>query len=788
VKRLRLLLNRIRGIPVEGIQKRHRRWLARVEDLAAGTADRTDTRMQEEASRLRARLRANQPLDELLPECFALVREASRRVLDLWPFDEQVLSGIALHDGKLVEQPTGEGKTLAAVLPAFLNALHAKGVHVLTFNDYLARRDAAWMGPIYEFLGLSVGCVHEGLGVSERQGAYRCDVTYLTAKEAGFDFLRDQLCRNPDQVVQRPFHYAIVDEADSILIDEARVPLVIAGHADATVLDPHRATELVGGLDAETDFVKDPFARHATFTERGLDVLEAALGCGNLHAPENFAHLTALHLALHARVLLHRDVHYIVREGRIELVDEFTGRVVDDRRWPDGLQAAVEAKEGVELQREGQVLGSITIQHLMELYPKLSGMTATAVPAAEEARGFYGLQVVVIPPHRECVREDLPDRVFRDKAGKLEALLAEIRDVHATGRPILVGTATVRESEELVAALVEAGPSPQVLNAKNDEIEAGIVARAGERGAITIATNMAGRGTDIRLGGPDERDRAGVVALGGLYVIGTNRHESRRIDDQLRGRAGRQGDPGSSRFFISLEDDLFVRYGIREFLPQEGPDSARETDDATVHREIERAQRIIEGQTFEIRRSLWRYSSLVERHRRLFGAQREQVLRGESLPPTAGELGGRHAALQKEFDRPVLRDVERRITLAAMDRCWPHHLARVAHIRSGMHLFGLVRGGGGLGGSSVFGLGGPAPIDEFHSRANDSYAQMNREVHEMIVRTFETAKIGRDGLDLDDVGLRAPSSTWTYLIQENPLGDALDRLVTGVLRKLRKKR
>ena len=762
--------------------------LAQVNALAGEMGTLDEAGLRAAATRVRALARDGRPRDELLPWSFALVREVSRRVLGLRPFDEQVLAGIAMHDCLLVEQPTGEGKTLAAVMPAYLEALYGEGLHILTFNDYLARRDAAWMGPIFEFLGVSVGCVHGASDVGERRRAYRCDVTYVTAKEVGFDLLRDQLCWDPEQTVHRPLHCCIVDEADSILIDEARVPLVIAGQAEPSVLHPHRARDIVATLDAEQDFDTDRHEHRVALTDRGVDRVEEALGSGSLHAKENFRHLAGIELALQARVLLHRDVHYIVREGRIEIVDEFTGRVVQDRRWPDGLQAAVEAKEGLEPEREGEVLGAITIQHMLELYPRRAGMTATALPAATELLAFYGLRVAAIPPHRPCIREDLPDLVFRTKARKLDALCEEIRTVHAQGRPILVGTATVRESEELAATLRATGLTPRVLNAKNDEVEAAIVARAGERDAITIATNMAGRGTDIRLGGPDEEGREDVAARGGLYVMGTNRHESRRIDDQLRGRAGRQGDPGSSRFFVSLEDDLFVRYGISAFLPELPADPGGEVVDPLVHSEIERAQRIIEGETCEIRRTLRRYSHLVEQHRRLFQERREGVLLAPSprhfLP--AG-FEARLAVLEEILETPVLEEVVRRISLAAMDRGWVKHLARAAHLRAGIHLFGMVRGSGGLGTSSLFGLGGPSPLDEFQLRANDSFARMKQEVEASIARALATAEITRDGIELDEAGLRGPSSTWTYLIQENPLGDALERLVAGVLRALRER-
>src|SRR5499426_1221801 len=539
-------------------------------------APKTDDQLREAAASLRERACGGASSDELLADVFALAREAAARALGMRPFDVQVMAGVALSRGKLVEMQTGEGKTLAAVAPACLNAGAGRGVHVLTFNDYLARRDAAWMGPIYRFLGLSVGAVQEGMSLDARRAAYAADVTYATAKEAGFDFLRDGLCRTPDDLVHRPFNFAIVDEADSILIDEARVPLVIAGERPGSQTSPYRIAEVVAALAEGEDWETDENRRIVSFTERGVDRVEAALGCGDLYAAENYLLLIEVNQALHARALLRRDVDYIVRDGRIDLVDEFTGRVMDDRRWPDGLQAALEAKEALQIRPGGRILGSITLQHFLKHYPRLSGMTATAQPAAEELEGFYGLKVVPIPPNRSCVREDLPDMIFTHKDAKRRALIAEIKRANMTGRPVLVGTSSVEESETLARKLSEVGVVCRVLNAKNDEAEAEIIAKAGAISAVTISTNMAGRGTDIRLGGAGEEEHERVVALGGLYVIGTNRHESRRIDDQLRGRiddqlrgrAGRQGDPGTSRFFVSLEDDLMTRFGIERLIPE----------------------------------------------------------------------------------------------------------------------------------------------------------------------------------------------------------------------------
>ncbi len=740
---------------------------------ARNFAAETDDRLKGRSADLMTRARQGAPLDKLLVEAFALVRESARRVLAMRPFDAQVLAAIAMHQGKLAEMHTGEGKTLAAVLPACLNALTGRGTHVLTFNDYLARRDAQWMGPVYRFLGLNVASVQQGMSPAERRQAYACDVTYVTANEAGFDYLRDHLCMAQEDLVHRPFHYAIVDEADSILIDEARVPLVIAGSVEAGRIDPYRAAQLVRSLDARRDFETDEFARNVHFTESGLDCLEAQLHCGDLHAAENLDRLTELSLALHAEVLLRREVDYIVREGRIELVDEFTGRVAENRRWPDGLQAAVEAKEGVALQSQGTVRGSITLQHFLRLYPKVSGMTATAQAAAEEFYEFYDLTVVVIPPNRPSIRVDQPDTVFTHKEAKDRALVEEIARGQGTGRPVLVGTASVAESEHLAAQLAGAGIACQMLNARNDEQEAHIIAQAAMPGVVTISTNMAGRGTDIKLGGDLPREHERVVALGGLYVIGTNRHESRRIDDQLRGRAGRQGDPGEARFFISLQDDLMERYGIRDLLPLQDRNLRQDQalEDPAASRAVARSQRIIESQTFEIRRTLWRYASLVEEQRKTIHKRRQAILLGEaSLNTLATCAKDRYDQLRTAVGEQVLSQVERQITLFHIDQCWAEYLVRVADIRENIHL--VVLGGN------------YDPLDEFHKMVGREFADLLRTIDERIVQTFYSAEITPKGIDLEKEGLSGPSSTWTYLISDNPFGDVIQRLLRGLKRRL----
>ena len=700
-------------------------------------------------------------------EAYSLVRETSWRTIGLRPFDVQILAGIALHQGKLIEMPTGEGKTLAAVFPAYLNALAGQGVHVLTFNDYLARRDAEWMGPIYKFLGLSVGHVQDGMETADRQKAYSCDITYATAKEAGFDFLRDHLCYEKENLVQRNFHFALVDEADSTLIDEARVPLVIAGSVGESLEDPGHLAEMVKSLKPAIDFETDEGKRNIFLTDHGLKHFEDVLNCGNLHAPENLDLLTRINLALHVEFLINRDIDYIVRNGKIEVVDEFTGRVVEDRHWPDGLQSALETKEKLRRGASGTLLGQITLQHFLGLYSKICGMTATAQSAAEELFTFYSLKTVVVPPNKPNIRKDFPDEVFTHKEAKTKALISEIRKYHKKERPILVGTASVEESEELAAALEQAGIGCQVLNAKNDELEAGIIAQAGAPGAVTISTNMAGRGTDIKLGGDMEQEREKVVALGGLYVIGTNRHESLRIDIQLRGRAGRQGDPGSSRFFVCLEDNLMEKYRLKNLFPQKIRDLTQNDplSNPLINREVARSQRVIEGQNFDVRKTLWKYSSLVEEERKLIQRHRQDVLNDKIQFTLLNEKAGKHySKISSLIGQEELDKLEKQITLLQLDRFWADHLAMITDLRESIHLVNV---------------GGESPINEFHRILTDTFREHKQKINWKIVKSFESVKITQDGVDMDSDELKGPSSTWTYLISDSQFGAWMELLKGG---------
>jgi preprotein translocase subunit SecA len=766
-EQLAYFLSRSRGVRIETDL---RPYLAIAEEIQAfDYSGLRDADLQKLGRDIRSRAQGGQPLESLLPMTFAAIREVSRRTIGLAPFDVQVLAGIVLHKGRLAEMQTGEGKTLAAVFPAVLNALTGRGVHVMTANDYLARRDAEWMGPIYRFLGLRVGYVQERMPAGRRKRAYRADVTYLTAKEAGFDLLRDQLRYSPDEIVQREYHYAIVDEADFILIDQARVPLVIAGHAPRPEVDPRLIEGIVPELRRGEDFQIDRNRRSVFLSLEGQKKVERLLHCGGIHEAEYLQTYAAVNVALHAHHLLSRDVDYIVRRGRIELVDELTGRVADRRRWPYGIQAALEAKEGLEIQPEGIVYGSVTIQHFVDLYPRIAAMTATAVSAAPELAGFYGLDTVVIPPHKRVIRVDAQDRVYATVAAKTGAVLEEIATAHRAGRPVLVGTRSVKESQSLADLLRAQGIACQVLNAKNDRHEARLVARAGAPGAVTISTNMAGRGTDIKLGGEQGVERETVERLGGLYVIGTNRHESRRIDRQLRGRAGRQGDPGQSCFFVSLEDPLFELYGAKELIPARylRGGNSREICDPLVSREIARAQSIIANQHYEMRRTLRRYSELVERQRRRMQAVRAQALQERRVPdqlwqacrPGFEELAG-------AAGEDAARDLLVRVFLSAMDRFWADHLLYVDELRDGVHLQRL---------------GGEDPLQYFIREVSEAFAEGMEAAGRRAAERFSRVRAGSGGSVLmEEEGLNGPSATWTYLINDDPLpGFNLGALALG---------
>ena len=656
-----------------------------------------------------------------LLEIVALTAVVAARVLGLVMFDVQLRGALGLAHGKIVEMQTGEGKTLAAVPAVVGYAKEGRGVHVMTVNDYLARRDAKWMGPIYESLGLSVGCIQQGMGVEDRQRVYACDITYATANEVGFDYLRDQLALHPRELVHRPFAVAVIDEADSLLIDEARVPLVIAGGESDRGQLSHRADRLVRRLRRTFHYTLDEYGRNIALTDAGIQAVENAFNCGNLFAEANFQLLATVQNSLHAHALLRRGVDYLVKDGEVKCIDEFKGRIVQERRWPADLHTAIEVKEGVAPKAQGRILGSITMQNLVALYPKVCGMTGTAATQTEEFRKIYGLEVEVIPTNRPVIRVDHPDVLFRTKQEKEQAVVREIRRVHQTGRPILVGTVSVEESERLSASLRDI--PHHVLNARNEEKEAGIIAHAGELGAVTISTNMAGRGTDIRLG-------RGVAELGGLYVIGTNRHESRRIDNQLRGRAGRQGDPGSSRFYVSLQDDLLVKYGI---------------DNARLHYDPESIQQLVEGQNLDIRQFLNKYESVIEGQRQAIQERRQAILTGAT---------------------PCSSELERLVSLTTMDDLWSDYLAAVGELREG---------------TQWVSYGGRDPLYEYLRTVHRLFENLQARIAEEIPKRLELA--ATHNLNPSQRG-----ATWTYLSTDRPFGTLGERFAAGLLRKAKARR
>ena len=573
-------------------------------------------------------------LESLLPEAFALTREASRRVLGMRHFDVQLMGGMILHQGKIAEMKTGEGKTLVATLPVVLNALSGKGVHVVTVNDYLARRDAAWMGQLYTFLGLSVGVIVHGLSDAERQEAYGADVTYGTNNEFGFDYLRDNMKFYKHQLVQRPLNFAIVDEVDSILIDEARTPLIISGPGEKSTTLYGRINAIIPKLDRDEHFAIDEKARTVVLTDEGVVHCEGILGVTNLFDPANITLQHHILQALRAHYLFTLDDHYIVKDGQVVIVDEFTGRLMPGRRFSDGLHQALEAKEGVKVEAENQTLASITFQNFFRMYRKLSGMTGTADTEAVEFQQIYGLEVVVAPPNKQMVRKDFPDVILKTQAEKFGAIVEEIKGLHAKGQPVLVGTTSIEKSEYIASLLKKKGVPHEVLNAKYHEKEAEIVAMAGQKGRVTIATNMAGRGTDIVLG-------EGVRELGGLHILGSERHESRRIDNQLRGRAGRQGDPGSSRFYLALDDTLMRLFGserIAGIMDKLGLEDGQTIENPLISRSIENAQKRVEGHNFEIRKQLIDYDNVMNQQREVIYSLRREFMIAEDLQPTVEEF------------------------------------------------------------------------------------------------------------------------------------------------------
>ncbi|MBE6106055.1 preprotein translocase subunit SecA [Anaerovibrio lipolyticus] len=607
--------------------KRMRAIVDQINSYEEELTELSDSSLVKNTEKFKERLANGETLDDILPEAFAVVREASRRVLGMRHFDVQMIGGICLHEGKIAEMRTGEGKTLVATLPVYLNALTGKGVHMVTVNDYLAKRDSEWMGRLYNFLGLSVGLIKHDMDFPERKFAYSCDITFGTNNEYGFDYLRDNMVVDINQMVQRELNFAIVDEVDSILIDEARTPLIISGAGTKSTDMYTRMAKAVEILKAGEDYTVDEKQKTVSPSEGAVSKVEKFLGVNNMYDSENIEMSHCFTAALRAKALMKRDRDYVVKDGEIVIVDEFTGRLMEGRRYSDGLHQAIEAKEGLEVRRQSQTLASITFQNYFRMYKKLGGMTGTAKTEEDEFIKIYNLPVVVVPTNMPVKRVDFPDVIYKTRRAKLKAVANDVEKIHGTGQPILIGTTSIAQSEEISAILRKRGISHNVLNAKFHEKEAEIIADAGQKNAVTIATNMAGRGTDIKLG-------EGVPELGGLFIVGTERHESRRIDNQLRGRAGRQGDPGNSRFYLSLEDDLLRLFGaknISSIMDRLGMGEDDPIEHKMITKSIENAQKKVEGRNFDMRKHVLEYDDVMNQQREVIYKERKQVLKGEDL-------------------------------------------------------------------------------------------------------------------------------------------------------------
>jgi preprotein translocase subunit SecA len=781
-------LKKMFGTQNERILDRIRPTVDRINLLEPEVSPLSDDRLSAKIAGFRQRVENGEPLDDLLPETFAVVREAGKRVLEMRHFDVQLVGGVILHEGRIAEMRTGEGKTLVATLPIVLNALTGRGVHLVTVNDYLARRDADWMGKLYRFLGMSVGVIVHGMDDTERQASYRCDITYGTNNEFGFDYLRDNMKFRVEDMVQRDLHYAIVDEVDSILIDEARTPLIISGPAEESTSFYTRVNSVIPFLKKDADYTVDEKARQVLLTEEaGIPKLERLLSVDNLYDPGNIEVLHHVNQALKAHILFHRDVDYMVKDGEVVIVDEFTGRLMPGRRWSDGLHQAVEAKEGVKIENENQTLATITFQNYFRMFDKLAGMTGTADTEAAEFQQIYKLAVTIVPTNQLMVRQDLSDQIYRTEKEKFQAVLEEVTELHAQGRPVLVGTVSIEKSERLSGLLTRHGVPHNVLNAKHHEQEAQIIAEAGHPGRVTIATNMAGRGVDIKLG-------EGVVGKGGLHIIGTERHESRRVDNQLRGRAGRQGDPGSSRFYLSLEDDLLRIFGsdrISPIMEKLGMEEGEPIEHPLINRAVENAQKKVEGHNFDIRKHLLEYDDVMNKQRTVIYDMRRDVLGSEDLREmvlefageVAEDLSGRFAdgnAHPEEWDfealstavyaqfgfRPeipetervtltssdladrvrtgaeafyakkeadygadAMRYLERMFLLSTVDALWKDHLLSMDHLKEGIGLRGYAQ---------------KDPLKEYQREGFDLFSDLISRIKEESLKRLFLVKVQRE--------------------------------------------
>jgi len=816
------ILKKLFGTKNEREIKRLLPVVERINALEPGISSLTDSQLKDKTPEFKRRLEEGESIDDLLPEAFAVVREASKRIMNMRHFDVQLLGGIVLHEGKIAEMKTGEGKTLVATLPVYLNALDGRGVHIVTVNDYLAKRDAKWMGPIYNFLGMSVGVIVHGLNDEQRQTAYNSDITYGTNNEFGFDYLRDNMKYDISQYAQRELNYAIVDEVDSILIDEARTPLIISGPSEESTDKYYKINRIIPKLQRDADYTIDEKAKTVILTEEGNIKIERLLGAGNLYDPSNIELVHHVLQGLKAHTLFKKDVDYIIKDGEVIIVDEFTGRLMPGRRWSDGLHQAVEAKEDVKIESENQTLATITFQNYFRMYNKLAGMTGTADTEAEEFSKIYNLEVAVIPTNKPMVRIDNPDMIYKTEKGKFNAVIKEIEELHKKGQPALVGTISIEKSEVLSHMLKKKGIPHSVLNAKYHEKEAEIIEQAGRSGAVTIATNMAGRGTDIVLGGNTEglardmlrdkkdytgddykqallkaedicrKDRENVLTSGGLHILGTERHEARRIDNQLRGRSGRQGDPGSSRFYLSLEDDLMRIFGsdrISGLMGRLGMEEDMPIENKLVSRAIENSQKRVEAHNFDIRKHLLEYDDIMNKQRLEIYSFRREILQEEGLKerinsmtedvvdellavhcpeekhPEEWDVKGLHDAVygtfsmtyssdsksldeiretltssikdayenkEAEIGSEMMRYIEKTILLQVVDTQWKDHLLGMDHLKEGIGLRGY---------------GQRDPLTEYKKEAFEVFADMTDRISiEVLNRIFKIQVKKEEGI------------------------------------------
>ncbi len=807
------VLTKVFGSKNERVLKQIRPLVDRINSLEDGVRPLDDATLAAKTVSFKERVAKGEPLDDLLPEAFAVMREAARRVIGERHYDVQLVGGVVLHQGKIAEMKTGEGKTLCSTLPVYLNALSCKGVHLVTVNDYLAARDSEWMGQIYRFLGLTTGTIVHDMVDQDRRAAYAADITYGTNNEFGFDYLRDNMKFDIKDFCQRGFNYAIVDEVDSILIDEARTPLIISGAADMSTELYHHVNSIIPRFKRDVHYTVDEKSRSLSLSEEGVALGEELLKVENLYDPRNIESLHHLNQALKAHVIFKRDVDYLVKDEEVVIVDEFTGRTMPGRRYSDGLHQALEAKEGVKIERENQTLASITFQNYFRMYDNLAGMTGTADTEAPEFKKIYDLDVVIIPTHRDMIRKDFPDVIYKNENAKYRAVVREIKDLHAKGQPVLVGTISIDVSEKISAMLKKAGVKHSVLNAKQHEKEAEIVAEAGQRGRVTIATNMAGRGTDIKLG-------EGVADLGGLHILGTSRHESRRIDNQLRGRSGRQGDPGSSRFYLSLEDDLLRIFGsdrISGIMEKLGMEEDEPIEHAMISRAIENAQRKVEGHNFEIRKHLLEYDDVMNMQRDVVYRQRRDALASEDVSEIISEMltdvvdslaaefiqakvpseewdwGGlaeqmkaqlgltlnwdetersglqgeqftarlheivaaAYAAREEQIGTEMFRYLERIILLQMVDHHWKEHLLNMDHLKEGIGLRGY---------------GQKNPLNEYKREGFEMFLAMVETVKEQTVSALFRVQIADDN-EVDELAEQSRKKQEQSKLRLNRGGD-----------------